>query len=360
MPTNTTSGKPSGPMFTTRHSEPLPSSAKLSPRPPMALASVICRATPRATSIMPSVAMKGGSLSTVTHRPLIRPHRAPTSNPASMASGTGTPAFTARAATTPASARMAPTERSMPPVMITQVAPMPRKAMEVTCRATVMPLPTVKKASLVKEKITIRPNRLASAANFWSRSFCRSVMGWSRGVSDGGGDAAARGEVHDFLLAGVAGVQHGDQSPFVEHRHAVGHAHDFGQLRTDHHHADTLAGELVQQLVDGVLGAHVDAARGFVEEQHTRLAEQPLADHQLLLIAAGEQTHDLAAAGGAYVQGFDVARCGGLLLVKADQADAVGHSGHVGQRDVLRHRHLQRQTIVLAVFRQIGQAVAHR
>jgi len=65
----------------------------------------------------------------------------------------------------------------MPPVMITQVAPMPRYAIDVTCSATVMPLPSEKNASLTNEKTSVSPSRLPRAANFWNRSFRRSVMG---------------------------------------------------------------------------------------------------------------------------------------------------------------------------------------
>ena len=70
--------------------------------------------------------MKGGSRRRAMKNPLTRPHAAPVSSPNSIASGTGTAALTASAATTPDNARIEPTDRSMPPVMITQVAPIPR------------------------------------------------------------------------------------------------------------------------------------------------------------------------------------------------------------------------------------------
>ena len=44
--------------------------------------------------------------------------------------------------------------------------------------------------------------------------------------------------------------------------------------------------------VDLGLGADVDAARRLVEDQHLRAHRQPLAQHDLLLVAAG-QVHDL-------------------------------------------------------------------
>src|ERR1700676_768050 len=174
MPGNTMSGNPSEPMRTMQNSAPLPSSAKESPRPETGRAPVICNATPRATSIMPSVAMNGGNPMRVTNKPLNAPQIAPMITPPSMPIGTGTPAFTSNAATTPESASTDPTDRSIPPVMITQVAPTPRYAMDVTCNHTVMPLPSDMNALLVAENTTTSITRLPSAANFWIRSLRRS------------------------------------------------------------------------------------------------------------------------------------------------------------------------------------------
>ena len=93
--------------------------------------------------------------------------------------------FTASAATTPANARTEPTDKSMPPVMMTQVAPIPKSAIDVTCRAIVMALLTLKKALLVAENTMASTTRLPSAANFWMMSFCLSL---SEGVLTGSGD----------------------------------------------------------------------------------------------------------------------------------------------------------------------------
>jgi hypothetical protein len=75
---------------------------------------------------MPSVAMNGGKPMRVTNKPLNAPQIAPTTTPPSMPIGTGTPAFTSIAAATPDSASTDPTDKSIPPVMITHVAPIPR------------------------------------------------------------------------------------------------------------------------------------------------------------------------------------------------------------------------------------------
>ena len=52
-----------------------------------------------------------------------------------------------------------------------------------------------------------------------------------------------------------------------------------------------LCGELGDDRVDFVFGADIDAARRLVEDQHLGAGEQPLRQHHLLLIAAGEVDH---------------------------------------------------------------------
>src|SRR5215207_3980416 len=99
--------------------------------------------------------------------------------------------------------------------------------MDVTWSATVMPLPTLKKALLVNEKMAMSPSRLASAANFWNRSCCCSVMVWfgERVLegSVGGRHAAAGGVMHDLLLMRLASGEDGDQAAFMEDSDTVSH-----------------------------------------------------------------------------------------------------------------------------------------
>ena len=47
-----------------------------------------------------------------------------------------------------------------------------------------------------------------------------------------------------------------------------------------------LGGERIDDRVDLVLGADVDAAGRLVEDQHVRVGEHPLGQHHLLLVAA--------------------------------------------------------------------------
>ena len=68
--------------------------------------------------------MNGGSLAFAMRLPLTMPTRAPAASAASSPSGSGRPRVTeTRPATTEQKVMAVPTDRSMPPVMITRVTP---------------------------------------------------------------------------------------------------------------------------------------------------------------------------------------------------------------------------------------------
>ena len=73
----------------------------------------------------------------------------------------------------------------------------------------------------------------------------------------------------------------------------VAHAQDLRQLGRDHDDRLALGREVVQQLVDLVLRADVDAARRLVEDQDLAVPREPLRDDDLLLVAAGQVLDDL-------------------------------------------------------------------
>src|SRR6266513_2696798 len=85
-------------------------------------------ATPRATPSMPRVAMNGTTRSPVMSRPFVSPTNPPASTAAVAAAGTAQPAPIPSAATTPLNAIVAPTDRSMPPLMMMNVTPIAPRA----------------------------------------------------------------------------------------------------------------------------------------------------------------------------------------------------------------------------------------
>ena len=118
-----------------------------------ALAFVMVRAIPRETIIMPSVAMNGGSFNLVIRSPLARPQATPTSRPMSMLIQIGTPAIADITATVPVRAMTDPMERSIPPVIMAKVTPMPMRVVVLVCSARVRMLRMVKKFFAVIEKL---------------------------------------------------------------------------------------------------------------------------------------------------------------------------------------------------------------
>jgi hypothetical protein len=111
-------------------------------------------------------------------------------------------------------------------------------------------------------------------------------------------------------------------SPFVHHVDAVAHAQQLGHLRRDHQDAAALFGQAGDERVDLELGAHVDAARGLVEDQQRRVGEQPLGQHHLLLVAARQVDHRLVHAGAADGQSLAVVVGDGELAAFVDHAVA--------------------------------------
>ena len=102
-------------------------------------------ADPRATLIMPSVAMNGGRRPIVISAPFPRPQARPTTRPTAAAAAIGSPASCAVPSATPASATIEPTDRSMPPVRITNVIPTATIPMNALCSTTLTRLETVAK-----------------------------------------------------------------------------------------------------------------------------------------------------------------------------------------------------------------------
>ena len=55
--------------------------------------------------------------------------------------------------------------------------------------------------------------------------------------------------------------------------------------------------ELIEQCVDLLLGAHIDASSRLVKDQHLAVSSQPFRNDDLLLVAAGKVLDLLHGAG---------------------------------------------------------------
>ena len=120
------------------------------------------------------------------------------------------------------------------------------------------------------------------------------------------------------------------------------------------------AAEVVDQVMDLDLGADVDAPRRLVEDQHLRLRLQPLADDDLLLVAAGERRGRRVDRRRADAQ--PLAKClgRGAFFIAAHETSRRQKPRQRGQRDVRRDREGHDQAELAAVFGAVGDAELHR
>src|SRR4051794_18514285 len=92
----------------------------------------------------------------------------------------------------------------------------------------------------------------------------------------------------------------------VEGDDAVGDSQELLELVGDQDDGHAPAGERADDLVDLRFGTHVHALGGVVEDEDVGLRGQPLAEDNLLLVAAGEGGNQLRRAAGADAEALDV------------------------------------------------------
>ncbi len=180
---------------------------------------------------------------------------------------------------------LAPTERSMPATSSTKVMPM---AMMAICAAWVRML---MKLIGVRKRGERLAKTASSTRNRSSGAFCsssrrrRAALLMPRAPTRA---AVAHRGPEDLLAVEVGAVDEAADLAVAHHHDPVAHADQLLDLRGDHQDGGAVGRELVDDLVDLELGADVDAAGGLVQDEEPRPAQQPLADHHLLLVAAGE------------------------------------------------------------------------
>src|SRR5690606_7467211 len=100
-----------------------------------------------------------------------------------------------------------------------------------------------------------------------------------------------------------------EEFPAAHHQNPVAHPHKFFQLRTDEQHAAAVCRQLVDDAVDFVFRSDIDTACRFIHNEYRRLTQQPLCNHDLLLVATAQRFSCLLTDIGA----FEVKRGGGAL-----------------------------------------------
>ena len=107
--------------------------------------------------------------------------------------------------------------------------------------------------------------------------------------------------------------------------------------------------QLAHQVIDLLFGAHIDAARRLVEDQHLRLCGQRLCQHHLLLVAAAEILDLLVETRRLDLEQVTVLRRDRRFLARIHHGVA-GQLAHLAEGNVPLDVHVQKDALVLAVF----------
>src|SRR5215218_7020927 len=102
---------------------------------------------------------------------------------------------------------------------------------------------------------------------------------------------------YDTLLVHGISFQLRGRVTVTEDEDAAGCLHDLLQLRGDHENAEALAGKLPDETQDLGLGADIDPAGGFVEDEQFGIHAEPAGKQHLLLVAARELANALFGSG---------------------------------------------------------------
>ena len=171
------------------------------------------------------------------------------------------------------------------------------------------------------------------------------------GLAGGGGE--------DLLLRGLRVRELGHQPSLPHDQDPVADPQHLRQLRGDHQHAHPVARELDEQVMHFGLGGHVDAPGGLVHDQHRGLAAQPLGQHDLLLVAAGEHGHRVLEP--AVLDREPGRPVGGQrALGRGPDEPAAPQPPQRGQRHVLLHRHVHDQPLLAPVLGHEPHPGGHR
>jgi hypothetical protein len=133
----------------------------------------------RAIDSIPRVATKGGIRTSVIRAPLTSPTRRDAVSPAAMPTHMRWPAWSTTPVTIADRQRVEPTDRSIPPVIITAVIPMATMATKAKFRVTLKRFWGVANASVANDRMTAARRAAMSTQNAW-RPSSRPIRLWLR------------------------------------------------------------------------------------------------------------------------------------------------------------------------------------
>ncbi len=243
-----------------------------------------------------------------------------------------------------------PTERSIPAVRSTKVMPVARIPSDADCTTMLTRFGISRKRGEKRENAPITRPRSHRAGHCRRQALHAGV---SSDSAEGGGEDALAVERLPLELVGDRATPH--------HEDAVGEAQELLDLRGHEEDRGAGVGQLPHQLVDLLLGPHVDPPGGLVEEHHRRRGQEPLAEDDLLLVASGKRPRRAVQPRRRLQPDRVRPACASAVgqAATVDQAPpGVGGEGHEGK--IVGGRGVEEETVVAAVLGDEGQPAPHR
>src|SRR5262245_33335678 len=297
--------------FGTPKIDPPPSQRNRSWSGPNWYTILFCEATIarlRAIESMPRVATKGGMPTCAIRTPLTSPTASEAARPAPMPTHAEYPAFSTTPVTIADRQRVEPTDRSMPPVMITAVIPIATMATNTKFRVTLNRFCGVANALVAKDRTAAASSAAASTQNACRPSarptspwVCASIarsrspgVEWSMAGS-GGADRPGDEPRHLLGARGRDGLV-GDLGAPAKHDDAVGYREHVRHSVADQHDGDALVAEPAHQVQDLGDLAHRDRRGRLVHQDDLRVGEPRPRDGHRLALAPRHVADDIARA----------------------------------------------------------------
>ncbi|CAM2160699.1 hypothetical protein PT2222_80283 [Paraburkholderia tropica] len=171
---------------------------------------------------------------------------------------------------------------------------------------------------------------------------------------------ARQRQLDQFVRRGVGLHDAARDAPLAHHDDAIGHADHFGEIARHHDHAASRFREFVQQVVDLGARAHVDAARGFVHQEHFDALGEPARQNHLLLIAARERADRGVAIARLDRELLDVVVGQRAFALRVEQEARGAEMAARADVQVVGHRGDRHDAFLLAILGTQRHARPHR
>src|SRR5690625_545528 len=166
----------------------------------------------------------------------------------------------------------------------------------------------------------------------------------------------AGGVADDVILRQLLPAQDAAEPAAEQDGDPVSQPDQLGHLRGDDDYRFALLHELARQEIDLPFRADVDAAGRLVQDDYLRIDQHRLAEHQLLLVAAGHGADRPVRISETDIEiGYRPGERAGFPAVVYERP---GQSFQRQQGDVGPHRHVYQEPLALAVLAHVGDTGA--